>query len=210
MKLKDIKRVLLLRSINIRNSYVSKSFLDNNYSLCVTHCDSLLSQYCKIGLGRSYNSFYYILQALLFLVGLSSYFLINNLVIAFMLSFFLCLNFDFIYTGCLKNFLCRIILSRVFKIKINRKNLDSNGYDFIFIGQSPNDDNAIIISSAVKTNGIQMKNMKMYLTSSNAYYSVAFDYVNGARNSLNLDSFCSKLYGDLSLEVDTVSFIYSQ
>lgn len=103
-----------------------------------------------------------------------------------------------------------MILGRVFKIKINRKKLDIGGYDFVFVGQDPNDDKCIIISSATKPSGIKMKNMKMYLSSSNTYYRVVFDYVNGAKNSLHLDSFCNSLYSELSLEVDTVNFIYSQ
>lgn len=210
MKLTDVKRVLLLRSIDIKNSCVSKNFLDNNYNACLNHCDCLLMEYCKVGLERPYNSLYYCIQVLLFLIGLSFYLFLNNLLLAFMLSFFLCLNFDFVYTGCFKNFVCRIILSRVFKIKIYRKNLDPNGYDFVFVGQNPSDDKCIVISSAIKPGGVKIKDMKMYLTSSNAYYSVVFDYVNGAKNSLHLDSFCNKLYSELSLEVDTVNFIYSQ
>lgn len=210
MRLKDIKRVLLLRSIDIRNSCVSKNFLDNNYTSCVRHCDSLLIKHCKVGLERPYNSLYYFIQSLLFLLGISFYLFLNNLLEVLMLSFFLCLNFDFIYTGCFKNFICRMILGRVFKIKINRKKLDIGGYDFVFVGQDPNDDKCIIISSATKPSGIKMKNMKMYLSSSNTYYRVVFDYVNGAKNSLHLDSFCNSLYSELSLEVDTVNFIYSQ
>lgn len=210
MKLKDVKRVLLLRSINIRNSYVSKDFLDKNYNVCLRHCDALLLEYCKVSLEKPYTCLYYFIQVLLSLAGLSFYLLLNNLLLTLMLSFFLCLNFDFIYTGCFKNFVLRMILCRVFKINIDKKKLDNNGFDFVFIGQNPSDDKCIIISSATKPGRVQIKNMKMYLCSSNTYYSAVFDYVNGGKHSLHLDSFCNKLYGELSLEVDTMNFIFSQ
>ena len=207
MKLNEVRKLVLFNSISITNSFVSKEFLLANYNLCDSLCNDILVKHCGKFLPRKFSLKFNLCLMLssLCLFGILNAFM-NNWIYSLLFSTFLVLNLDFVFSKSFKNFVCRIMLKDVFKVKIRFK-LKFKNYDFVIIKFS--NDNKVVNVCTTDSN-VKGYNPKVYLVHKDYLYLAIFDYMNGAKNSLDINKLCSKVYSALTLEVDTYNYIMSK
>ena len=207
MKLSKVRKLVLFNSISITNSFVSKEFLLSNYNHCDYLCDEIINKHCGKFLPRKFKLRFNIILTFLLLVSTGVFYMfINNLIYSILISLFLVLNLDFIFSKSCTNFIYRVMLKDVFKVKIRFK-IKFKDYDFVIIKFS-NNGNVINVCSSDST--IKGYNPKAYLVHRDYLYLAIFDYINGAKNSLDINKLCSNVYSALTLEVDTYNYIMSK
>lgn len=205
MKLIEIEDLLIKNCINLRNSFVTADFVRANLNLCRSVSKDVLYEECikffPIRFKSKINVFIIIMYVLSFslfyFLGLQVFHchLISNLVV---------LNFIFVLDGRLKNFICRLLVREVFKVKVDCCRL--KGFNFIVIGSSED-------STVVHVRTINKKpsgdDRRVYLIHKDFLYVALFDYLNGSKNCLDLNKLNHRVYSALTMEVDTLNYLVS-
>lgn len=206
MKLIEIEDLLIKNCINVRNSFISVEFVKANLKICRSICRDVLYENNVKFIPIEYEFRFSVFLAMLYLFCFSfNLFIGLNLLISHLISSAIVLTLNFFTSGRFKNFICRFLIKEVFKVKVNCCKI--SGFDFVLIGSS-DDCNVVYVRTINK--GPSGDDRKLYLIHRDFLYVALFDYLNGGKNSLDLNKLNYKVYSALTLEVDTLEYLVSK